>query len=106
MIKFTGNVSCPKSVIIVAAVANAKEEMKLGDLVVTSMNDSVHMRGSLHYSDQAVDFRTHDLSHDVVREWAKVASRRLGPAYQLIIEKDHLHVEFDPGHAGDTIIEQ
>jgi hypothetical protein len=96
VIKFQGNVHCPKSVIIVAACANARDQLGLGQTTVTSMNDSVHMRESKHYRDEAVDFRTHDLSHDNVVEWAKTCSTRLGPGYQVIMEIDHLHVEWDP----------
>ncbi len=98
MIKFTGNVQCPKSVIIVAAAANAKEELKFGGIVVTSMNDSVHMRGSAHYRDEAVDFRTHDLAHADVERWADVCRRRLGSSYQVIVEVDHLHIELETNH--------
>lgn len=96
MIRFAGTVSCPKSVIIVAATANALEELKLGHLYVTSMNDSTHMRGSAHYRDEAVDFRTRELAHADVERWAVVCRRRLGDAYQVIIEVDHLHIEYDP----------
>ena len=96
MIKFKTSVQCPKSAIIVAAVANAREELQLGSTYVTSMNDSMHMRGSRHYQDEAVDFRTRDLTTEQINAWAKAVRRRLGKGYQAVIESDLLHVEFDP----------
>ena len=76
MIRFKTSVVCPKSAIIIAAVANAREELGLGQTYVTSMNDSVHMRGSRHYQDEAVDFRTRDLTAEQVQTWAKAVRRR------------------------------
>ena len=96
MLKFTSGVRCPKSAIIIAAVSNAWAELDLpGDCFVTSMNDAVHMRGSKHYTDDAADFRTRTLTAEQVRLWAKVAKRRLGSEYDVVVEKDHLHVEAD-----------
>jgi hypothetical protein len=97
MIKFKSAVKCPKVVILVAAAANAHRELDLpGDMWVTSLNDSVHMRGSKHYEDEAADLRTRDLTQAQVTAWAKVIKRRLGRDYQVIDEGDHLHLEFDP----------
>lgn len=62
---------------------------------VTSMNDSLHMDKSKHYTDEAADFRTRDLTQTQVQEWAVLCRTRLGKGYQVIVEKDHLHVEWD-----------
>ena len=94
MIKFAGGVRCPKSVIIVAAAANARATLKLpGDTYVTSLNDSSHMPTSRHYSDEAADFRTRDLEPVQVAAWAAMCRQRLGAGYQVLVEADHLHIE-------------
>ncbi len=96
-LKFKGNVRCPQSAIIMAACHNARVQLGFpGDTYVTSMNDSVHMRGSFHYLDRAVDFRTRDLTPDQIKRWAAVSQERLGRDYQVLVETDHMHVEHDP----------
>ncbi len=96
MVKFLGNVQTPKVVIILAAAMNARVEMALpGDLTVTSANDSVHMKGSKHYTDEALDFRTKDITADEAKQWGVIIKRRLGADYDIVLEVDHLHVEHD-----------
>lgn len=95
-ITLKNSVRCPKSAIIIAAAHNARELLGLsGPTYVTSMNDSVHMRGSKHYTDNAVDFRTRDLTAADVQRWAAYIRTRLGKGYDVLIEKDHLHIEYD-----------
>lgn len=97
LLKFKKSVICPKSVIIVAAAHNARVSLGLpGDTYVTSMNDSTHMAGSKHYTDEAADLRIQGLDAATVKRWASAIRARLGSDYQVIIEKDHIHVEFDP----------
>ena len=67
-------------------------------LVVTSLLDGTHMPNSLHYTGRAVDFRDRDLSLEQQSAFVSELSRVLSPlGYQIIKEKDHIHVEFDPG---------
>jgi hypothetical protein len=97
MTRFTNNCRCPRSVIIVTAVSNAWQQCGFpGTCWVTSLNDSVHMKGSKHYNDDAADFRTRTLTKPDIEKWADVCRDRLGKGYQVIVESDHLHVEFDP----------
>ncbi len=96
MTRFTNNCRCPRSVIIVTAVSNAWQQCGFTDTCwVTSLNDSVHMQGSRHYTDDAADFRTRNLTKPQVEQWANVCRQRLGKGYQVIVEVDHLHVEFE-----------
>lgn len=100
-VKFKSNVVVSKQAILVAAFINACNELGLsGERFVTSGNDSVHAKGSKHYEDRALDFRTHGLTpaqkHDLVR----VLKRRLGPDYDVILEaentpNEHVHAEHD-----------
>jgi hypothetical protein len=71
-------------------------------LVITSIRDGQHMTGSLHYSGNAADFRRWDLDR-IGKTSAAVAQLRsqLGSAYDVILESDHIHVEYE-GRATPT----
>jgi hypothetical protein len=63
---------------------------------ITSLNDGTHMKGSLHYKNAAVDLRVIDIPQV---EWAGIRSnlaKILGPMFQVILEKDHIHIETSP----------
>jgi hypothetical protein len=94
MIKVKAGVK-PKALIIAAAAANVAETLKL-TTVITSGSEGKHMRGSKHYSYAALDFRTRDWSHSTKQAFMTGIQSRLGPKYQLVLEKTHLHIEFDP----------
>lgn len=70
--------------------------------VVTSANDGRHMDGSLHYEGQAVDLRTRELNQLMIGKLAAALRKRLNGAedlnrpYQVVVEHDHLHIEWDP----------
>ncbi|HEX9768458.1 MAG TPA: hypothetical protein VGA50_04705 [Kiloniellales bacterium] len=64
--------------------------------VVTSARDGRHSRGSLHYAGLAIDLRSLDLppaDWEIVRDQLAQA---LGPQYDVVLERDHFHVEFQP----------
>jgi hypothetical protein len=66
---------------------------------VTAIRDGKHMTGSLHYSGAGADIRlasryTQDPATD--RKILLDARPRLGPQYDLLLETDHFHLEFDP----------
>lgn len=71
--------------------------------VITSGNDSRHMRGSRHYDDLAFDLRGNDIDAATARRIRDDLSRRIGGDYQVIYEtfpdrpaNNHIHVEYDP----------
>lgn len=66
------------------------------DFVITSLLDSKHSRGSLHYSGAAVDLRTRHMKQEHKRLIANEINEALGPDYDVILEKDHIHMEFQP----------
>src|ERR1044071_3225987 len=77
------------------------------DLVVTSMRDSQHSADSLHYSGNAVDLRTNDLSPaEKQAVYSGVRSALYSQGFDVILESDHLHIEYQPQGsrrwAGDT----
>lgn len=92
----------PHSLLIVAAAINEAHEQQIeAPVVITSANDSGHMRGSKHYDGAAVDFRTKNMTAPVKHAWAEGLRLRLGNDYDVILEaegqpNEHLHVELDP----------
>lgn len=65
------------------------------DLVVTSVTEGVHMRGSKHYTGSAFDIRTSNTKGQEQTLTKKLADA-LGPDFDVILEKNHVHVEWDP----------
>ncbi len=63
------------------------------ELVVTSLMDGNHMRGSLHYVGLAGDLR---LPGSGIQELRDELAIRLGPDYDVVVESEHIHVEFQP----------
>lgn len=62
------------------------------DLVVTSIRDGNHSPGSLHYNGNAFDIRYSTAPIFKISE----LRRLLGSDFDVIPEKNHIHVEFDP----------
>ena len=65
------------------------------EMVVTSLMDGTHSPKSLHRFGLAFDFRTHDIPQGslgvILAEF-----RSKMPGWQVVIEPDHGHVEYDP----------
>lgn len=77
------------------------------DLVVlTSANDSTHGAQSLHYVDRAVDVRIYGARpggilaegdpKEAAAAWVGRLRQRLGPDYDVLLEADHIHIEWQP----------
>lgn len=67
------------------------------DVEVNSINDGVnaHMAGSLHPFDLAIDLDTDgDFASDLplLGEYLR---RTLPPGFDVVLERDHVHVEYD-----------
>lgn len=93
-LKLRGGVKAPSVLLIAAAAINAKNFLLMQtNTLITSANDSTHKEGSLHYRDRALDFRTIDMTSYQIEAWADEIRKRLGPGFDVIIERDHLHVE-------------
>lgn len=68
-------------------------------LVVTSLEDGQHLETSLHYSGRAVDLRTRNIPVELLRTVHGGLVNILNPlGYDVILEKDHIHIEYDPKH--------
>lgn len=65
---------------------------------ITSCIDGPHSWASLHYRGDAVDIRTRDLppGMDVAILAEAIRDRLTHREYDVVVEKDHIHVEFQP----------
>jgi RHS repeat-associated protein len=66
------------------------------DAVVTYAANGRHTPRSLHPSGNAIDLRTRDLTQEQIQQAAKDLQTVLGDDYDVVIESDHIHVEYDP----------
>lgn len=65
-------------------------------LIITSGLDGKHSTNSLHYVGRALDIRTRHLQPLHRTLLKRHLKDRLGPDYDVVLEKTHLHVEYDP----------
>lgn len=84
---------------IVEAVRQTAPE-RYTRITITSTNDGRHSAQSHHYRYEAFDFRTWELTPADVEAWAARTRTWLqmhAPEahYDVVVESDHLHVEFD-----------
>lgn len=87
-------------VVLALTIADAVYIKHGAMLVVTSVRDGKHMTGSLHYSGAAADLRTGNLKPVEVAEVATQLRAALGPDFDVVVETDHIHLEFDPKTGG------
>lgn len=66
----------------------------MSTITVTSANDGQHKTNSLHYKGDAFDLRTHYLPDPL--GISNELRDELGPDYDVVLEPDHLHIEYDP----------
>lgn len=64
------------------------------EAVITSGTDGEHMPGSLHYKGRAIDLRLPPINY--VAQVMKKLKDVLGKDFDVVLEKDHIHVEHDP----------
>jgi hypothetical protein len=89
----------PEMVEIVNVARESAPMLEGGIVWITSAADSEHMEGSLHFRNHAYDIRIKNIIGDVqyeARLWAERMQVALGDDYDVVLEKDHIHVEYDP----------
>jgi len=62
--------------------------------VITSVTDGQHGIGSLHYTGDGVDFRIWDI--DAPNLTALIRQSLGHGQYDVVLERNHIHVEFQP----------
>lgn len=65
-------------------------------MVITSLNDSEHSENSLHYAGAAADLRIRHLKPEDKQPIRDEIAARLSEDYDVILEKDHIHLEYQP----------
>jgi len=73
-------------------IASISWAMEDEELVITSTYEGAHSEGSLHYANLAVDIRRKDKRMFTYNEIKKY----LGEDYDVVLETDHIHIEYDP----------
>jgi hypothetical protein len=65
--------------------------------VITSVVDGKHGTGSLHYAGQAVDLRISEFVNpgDAGRAAVRIKAA-LGAEFDVVVESDHMHLEYQP----------
>ena len=66
------------------------------DFVITSLTDGKHMKGSLHRKGLALDMRTRTLDRKEIDYFVTWFRDGFEKGYDLVVEKDHIHIEYDP----------
>lgn len=67
-----------------------------GAFVLTSVCEGKHGTSSLHYKGMAFDIRTRALNQAEQNAICARLRAALGADFDVVLETDHIHVEFDP----------
>ena len=65
-------------------------------MVVTSVTEGEHMSGSLHPVGFAFDLRTRDFMVDDLERIRQSLIEALTDEFDVVLEVDHFHIEFQP----------
>lgn len=66
------------------------------DLVVTSVSDGKHKQGSKHYVGMGADLRTSHLKPGEAEQIVAGLKAELDADFDIVLESDHVHLEYDP----------
>jgi hypothetical protein len=83
-------------IVLALIIAERLYAEKGKDCIVTSVIDGHHSRTSLHYTGDAVDLRTFILDQSEQKDIASRLKEALGIDYDVVLERDHLHIEYQP----------
>ena len=79
--------------VLALQIAQAIYAERSAPLVITSIIDSTHEVGSLHYAGCAADLR---LPPDNALAVVVALHDALGPDFDVVLEGDHVHLEWQP----------
>ncbi len=87
-------------VILGLMIADSVYEKHNFELVVTSVADGRHSQTSLHYAGCAADLRTRSVPERLRRTVRNEIKNALGVDFDVVLEKDHIHLEWQPRRRG------
>ena len=64
--------------------------------IITSGIDRAHGYKSRHHSGLAIDLTWFDYKLPLAKDIGYLLARRLGPCYDVVVEDNHIHIEYDP----------
>lgn len=85
----------PETVLAMVLVDQLYRDISV-QCVITSVNSGKHMKGSLHYEGLAFDIRIKNVPDEILSGLVTEIRNCLPSDFDVVLEKDHLHVEFDP----------
>jgi uncharacterized protein YcbK (DUF882 family) len=89
----------PETAIAMFVVDGVYKRVAGIEMTVTAGTDGVHKEGSLHYVGLAFDSRTKDVSPEKLDLLLQEIRTALGGMeFDIVMESDHLHCEFQPKH--------
>ena len=62
---------------------------------ITAARNGKHRKDSYHYLDLALDIRRWNLTSKQIEQMRKYVEDTLGIFYDFVLEKNHIHIEFD-----------
>ena len=105
LMKLKGNnvqVAGLRSELIIAIMIAQEVYREYGyDFIITSITDGKHSKTSLHYSGAAVDLRINHIdTKQELDEIVLLIMDALNIDYDVVLEKTHIHIEFQPKRRG------
>ena len=85
----------PELVVGMMVINSVYEKWNI-EYVLTSVKDGKHKKKSLHYVGYAQDSRTRDFVEDDLSDVAADLRDSLGDEFDVVLEGDHFHIEFQP----------
>jgi uncharacterized protein YcbK (DUF882 family) len=86
----------PEMAVALVVVSGVYERLGVSEVVITSGTDGIHSPKSRHYLGFALDFRTRNVPLAQRDELAKQIKKALGQDFFVLLESDHLHIDFRP----------
>lgn len=84
-------------ILLAVMVAQSVFENFKEDMTITSITDGDHKAGSLHHTGEAIDLRIRDIDPAVLPALVDGLCVHLSSSYDVVLEGDHIHIEYDPG---------
>ena len=86
----------PQIVLALVIAGQVYKDIANKEWVITSVSDGKHSTKSLHYSGFAVDLRINNITVLEAKAVLLSLQSKLGDNYDVVLEIDHIHLEYDP----------